>query len=403
MSKKFKEVYTTILSEAKDPSEYDNEGGMAKNQLMTVASAAEELHDMIDDDENLPEWCQNKITKATDYLDSVRDYMKAKETEDDPGDENPNEAKVDLDEDLKMIGKKPHPKGGFEVTLQSKDGKKIVRHLNKGKVKTLSVDAKVTEAKVDPEKYAAHAAKFNKPKKQTSTQKTLAKIRAKEEVQLDELSPRTKASYVKKATSQNKSAQKAYDKEVRDPKNYFSFNDTPSMKKNKATMLKRGDGIARAKGKDAKTRNVYPESVETNEVLDTPKAMKSYRSKAKYSSDRAANSAATKILRGPDKDGKRADHSPELNTMRKRRDGEKMADRNIDRKFAKAMEPKSPLAKKFNLVKAKESVDEAPGDQTKRLMSPLQKMRMDKEKKDRDRDGKMKPTLMTKKARQYKK
>jgi len=43
---------------------------------------------------------------------------------------------------------------------------------------------------------------------------------------------------------------------------------------------------------------------ETNEVLDTPKAMQSYRDKAKYSADRAANSAAAKILRGKDKDGR---------------------------------------------------------------------------------------------------
>ena len=53
---------------------------MAKDQLLTMADAATELHDMLEDTENLPEWCQNKISKATDYIDTVRDYMLAKKT-----------------------------------------------------------------------------------------------------------------------------------------------------------------------------------------------------------------------------------------------------------------------------------------------------------------------------------
>ena len=63
-----------------DPGEYDQEGDMAKNQLRTIADAAQELHDMLDDDENMPEWVQNKITKAQDYIDSVRDYLKSEKS-----------------------------------------------------------------------------------------------------------------------------------------------------------------------------------------------------------------------------------------------------------------------------------------------------------------------------------
>ena len=80
---------------------------------------------------------------------------------------------------------------------------------------------------------------------------------------------------------------------------------------------------------------------ETNEVLDTPKAMQSYRDKAKYSADRAANSAAAKILRGKDKDGNRADHSPEVKTRDKRAKGLKMVDRNATRKVFKALRKES--------------------------------------------------------------
>lgn len=60
----------------KDKGEYDEEGAMSKDQLARAADAALELQGILDDDENLPEWVQNKITKALDYLDTSRDYMK---------------------------------------------------------------------------------------------------------------------------------------------------------------------------------------------------------------------------------------------------------------------------------------------------------------------------------------
>jgi hypothetical protein len=67
----------------KDSSEYDQEGDMAKGQLRTMMSAAKELENMLGDDDNLPEWVQSKITKATDYIDSVRDYLKSERDDDD--------------------------------------------------------------------------------------------------------------------------------------------------------------------------------------------------------------------------------------------------------------------------------------------------------------------------------
>ena len=71
-------------TEANDPGEYDREGEMAQQDLTTAADAAEELRSILDANENLPEWVQAKITKAVDYLDTARDYMK---TEKEPVDE----------------------------------------------------------------------------------------------------------------------------------------------------------------------------------------------------------------------------------------------------------------------------------------------------------------------------
>ena len=50
---------------------------MAKEQLYTMKMAAQELSSILGDDENLPEWVQSKITKALDYIDTARDYMKS--------------------------------------------------------------------------------------------------------------------------------------------------------------------------------------------------------------------------------------------------------------------------------------------------------------------------------------
>jgi hypothetical protein len=57
--------------------EYDREGDMAKDQLHTIDSAAEELYAILGANENLPEWVQKKITLAVDYIDTARDYMKS--------------------------------------------------------------------------------------------------------------------------------------------------------------------------------------------------------------------------------------------------------------------------------------------------------------------------------------
>jgi hypothetical protein len=57
----------------KDPDGY--EGDMAKRSLYHIARQADQLHDMIMDDENLEPWAQAKITKAADYIRSVFEVM----------------------------------------------------------------------------------------------------------------------------------------------------------------------------------------------------------------------------------------------------------------------------------------------------------------------------------------
>jgi hypothetical protein len=86
--------FIEFVSEEKDPNEYDQEGEMAITLLNNVIDAAEDLILLLEDDENLPEWAQAKITKAEDYIDSVRDYMMnlGDDEDEEEDDEDMNEA-----------------------------------------------------------------------------------------------------------------------------------------------------------------------------------------------------------------------------------------------------------------------------------------------------------------------
>ena len=63
--------------EDEDAGEYDFEGDMAKDDLRTMIRAARRLTGMLDDNENMPEWVQSKINKATDYVDTAADYIES--------------------------------------------------------------------------------------------------------------------------------------------------------------------------------------------------------------------------------------------------------------------------------------------------------------------------------------
>ena len=60
------------------------------------------------------------------------------------------ELELEISEDLKAVSRQPHPKGGHIVTLQDKNGKKVVRHLNKGKVTDMKSEETTPVVKPKP-------------------------------------------------------------------------------------------------------------------------------------------------------------------------------------------------------------------------------------------------------------
>lgn len=64
------------IKEAKDEREYDYEGDMATSQLRSLIFNAQDLIDMMEDNTNLPEWLQSKITLAEDYVSTAANYLR---------------------------------------------------------------------------------------------------------------------------------------------------------------------------------------------------------------------------------------------------------------------------------------------------------------------------------------
>ena len=55
--------------------EIDKEGRMAKRQLSDIAEYSQELMAMLQDETQLEAWVQSKLTKAADYIRTVKHYV----------------------------------------------------------------------------------------------------------------------------------------------------------------------------------------------------------------------------------------------------------------------------------------------------------------------------------------
>ena len=61
-----------------DYKEPDHEVGMAKSDMYQAMNDAKAIHDMllkISEQEGIEGWGASKLTKASDYLDSVKEYL----------------------------------------------------------------------------------------------------------------------------------------------------------------------------------------------------------------------------------------------------------------------------------------------------------------------------------------
>ena len=64
-----------FLKESYDHNEYHDEAGMVDNNLETIKRAAEELDRILDQDDNMAEWAQEKLAVVKSMLVAVKDYV----------------------------------------------------------------------------------------------------------------------------------------------------------------------------------------------------------------------------------------------------------------------------------------------------------------------------------------
>jgi hypothetical protein len=147
---------SNMSSESANPAdrgEYDREGDMAKEQMHTIMSAAKELHKILSDEENLPEWVQKKITLAKEYIDTARDYMLTQHAE--RAEEEPIAEKAVSKKQQKFMGmvhaaQKGEKPASKEVAKVAKGmGKKDAEDFAKTKHKGLPEKAKKKDESVE--------------------------------------------------------------------------------------------------------------------------------------------------------------------------------------------------------------------------------------------------------------
>ena len=56
----------------------DREGRMTRGHLYKISKYSQSLHDLLRDEDDLPEWVQSKIARAADKLESVYGYLEYK-------------------------------------------------------------------------------------------------------------------------------------------------------------------------------------------------------------------------------------------------------------------------------------------------------------------------------------
>ena len=64
-----------FIKEEFDSAEYNDEAGMAKTNLVTTIRTSLELAKHVNDNDNLPEWCQEKLAVAKGMIVAVGDYI----------------------------------------------------------------------------------------------------------------------------------------------------------------------------------------------------------------------------------------------------------------------------------------------------------------------------------------
>jgi hypothetical protein len=221
--KKFKEL-KLMVEEKKDKydeGEYDQEGDMAKSDLRSIMANAKELHDMIDDADNLPEWCQNKITLAEDYISTVANYLTAEMSE----------GAIPAKEKTVTV---KHKTSGKELVVTAQKAKELKQqdyHPVKEEVSKADVPAYLRKQKGEK---PLTMSDVKAPRKDSiSAKENLAKARNEEVEQIEEMD-----TYPHPDSKEGKALMKAFKSSAKkDPTDLNAPGKSPTVKQTTSALL----------------------------------------------------------------------------------------------------------------------------------------------------------------------
>ena len=72
------EISSLDVAYGRDLGYGEGEGRMTKSQLFKIAQYAQHLHDTLQDEDDLPEWVQSKISVISSDLGKVKHYLEYK-------------------------------------------------------------------------------------------------------------------------------------------------------------------------------------------------------------------------------------------------------------------------------------------------------------------------------------
>ena len=166
--------YRAEAVDPQDKGEYDDEGGMAQTQINKIMDAAKELKGIIGKDDNLPEWVQSKMTKASDYIDGVRDYLKNKSDTNEAIMPYTDEEADNLQEEtFKVVGYK-NGKRVSEKEFPSKDGAKKYMSQKRASDKSTEYKLMVSFVSKKPFESVEEEVELDEAKKFSKSQKEKA-------------------------------------------------------------------------------------------------------------------------------------------------------------------------------------------------------------------------------------
>jgi hypothetical protein len=126
-----------IMTKEEFNGEYDDEAGMADNNLETMRRAVDGIDDVIGAGDNLPEWCQEKIAVAKSMLVTVWDYMRSEE-EIGEGYNNYDNNRTGFSKPKRDLSGEGEPEGMFTVMIDGRPWKEFTSNMAFARAKSFA-------------------------------------------------------------------------------------------------------------------------------------------------------------------------------------------------------------------------------------------------------------------------